>query len=381
MTFSGKYGGRECVAFSLVELLKEQVNAILYLVIEERTAEEDRAALLKILGEYDASVRLFYTSDVFSRKTLNELVKAVREDHIDIIHSHCNKSILYSILIKKIFKSSIRNTYTLHGLLLPPSLRSMAYYLVNYISLYLTDGLIACSREMSEKLSSMPGLKHVEIIQNSLLAPKVAQDGVVDKATAKHTIASQYGISPGALMIGKVCRLEPQKNVPLYLSAIKRIKDHFGEKGTVVFFLAGDGALRTELEAMAKDLGIEDTLIFAGFVANMKEFYSAMDIIALTSNWEGTPMCLLEAMRHGLPIVTSYVGGIPDMIRPGIEGLVFEDGDESECVKHLISLITDNNLREQLGQNAQLRMDTDLSPHKWAARHTAHYQRLLGVDA
>ena len=177
-------------------------------------------------------------------------------------------------------------------------------------------------------------------------------------------------------MIGKVCRLEPQKNVPLYLSVIRRIKDHFGGQSPVVFFLAGDGALRTELEEMSRDLGIEDTVVFAGFVANMKEFYAAMDIIALASDWEGTPMCLLEAMRHGLPIVTSYVGGIPDMIRPGIEGLVFEKGDESECVKHLIALITDNSQRAQLGKNAQLRMETDLSPHKWASRHTAHYQRL-----
>lgn len=375
LTFSGKFGGRERVAFSLVELLKERVHATLYLVIEERTAQEDIDFLLKILKEYDAPTRIFYTADVFSRQTLNELSQAVRDDHADIIHAHCNKSILYALILQKLFRQKIRNTYTLHGLLLPPTLRNMVYQFVNHLSLYLADGVIACSREIEESLSRRAFLGHLETIQNSLLTPRFSHPRP-GTASAKNALACKYGIKADAIMIGKVCRIEPQKNVPLYLSIIRRIKDLYNGHSPAVFFIAGDGALRGEMEERARHLDILDCVIFSGFVPDMDEFYAAMDIIALTSDWEGTPMCLLEAMKHGLPIVASKVGGIPHMITDGNEGLLFEKGDEITSTRHLANLIADPVLRQELGANARRRMETDLSPEVWAARHISHYESL-----
>lgn len=376
LTFSGKFGGRERVAFSLVQLLKEQAEAILYLVIEERTAREDIDFLLHILKEYDAPARIFYTSAVFSRQTLGELAQAIREDQAEIIHAHCNKSILYALLLQKFFRQKIRTTYTLHGLHLPPTLRNAVYHLVNHLCLYLVDGVIACSSEIKDSLSSRAVPVRLETIQNSLLTPRFCLPAV-DPATAKQALAGRFCISAEAVMVGMVCRIVNEKNVPLYLSVIRRIKDHFTGHSPAIFFVAGDGALRDEMEAMARQLDILDTVVFTGFIANMDEFYAAMDIIALTSDIEGTPMCLLEAMKHGLPIVASNVGGIPHMITHGHEGLLFEKGDDILSTRHLAELIDNPALRRELGASARRRMETDLSPEAWAARHVAHYEKLL----
>lgn len=372
LTFSGKFGGRERVAFSLVELLRERVDAVLYVVVEDRASEDDRRSLKGALAEYGAPLRVFHTRRVFSRATLHQLAQAVEEDGVELIHSHCNKSIFYALLIRKLMGRKIANSYTLHGLILPPGPKSMAYSLLNVLSIYLSDGVVSCSRQNREKLAWLPGSGKIEVIQNSLGQPDRQLAGLNRQGVAK-----AHGIDGDRMIIGNISRISGEKNIPLYLRAIRHVKDHYQGRVPAAFLLVGDGELRGKMELLCRELEVEDLVVFTGFVSNMQEIYAAMDMVVLTSDREGTPMSLLEAMANGLPVVASRVGGVPDMIRDGVDGLLFERGDADGCARALLSLMADDALREKLGLSARQRVFDDFSPANWAARHIAHYERLL----
>ena len=151
----------------------------------------------------------------------------------------------------------------------------------------------------------------------------------------------------------------------------------------VQFLIAGDGELRDELRSLAHSLGQDGSVFFLGYLSEVDDFYRAIDILALTSDWEGTPMCILEGMSHGLPIVASAAGGVVEMITHEVNGLLFPAGDLSSLVANLAELIGNAAKRRSLGAAGRQHVLADFSSERWAQRHVELYRSLLaqGVDA
>jgi glycosyltransferase involved in cell wall biosynthesis len=126
---------------------------------------------------------------------------------------------------------------------------------------------------------------------------------------------------PEMPVIGIVGRLTAIKNHDLFLRVAARMKDE------AQFVIFGDGADRPRLERLAAELGLGDRLIFAGTLAPA-EIYSAVDVVALTSRNEGTPLALIEAMASGVPVISTAVGGVVDLL-----GQVEESGDRGYQVR------------------------------------------------
>jgi glycosyltransferase involved in cell wall biosynthesis len=119
-------------------------------------------------------------------------------------------------------------------------------------------------------------------------------------------------------LISIIGRLTPIKNHRMLLQAARNLRDR-RDGLSIRYLFVGDGELREELEATARDLGIEDQVIFAGWQKNMPPVYGASDMVALTSLNEGTPVALIEAMAAGVPVIATRVGGVPDLLG-GVEG-------------------------------------------------------------
>jgi len=117
--------------------------------------------------------------------------------------------------------------------------------------------------------------------------------------------------------------------------------------------IAGDGPLRTGLERIALNLGLDhDQLEFLGELSDVRPLYQKSDFLMLTSDWEGTPNVLLEAMACGLPVVATRVGGVPEII--GVDrGFVVDPGDEVGLTAAMIKMVEDINLRTALGSKGQ----------------------------
>jgi glycosyltransferase involved in cell wall biosynthesis len=120
----------------------------------------------------------------------------------------------------------------------------------------------------------------------------------------------------------------------------------------VRLYIVGDGCSRASLEAQAAALGMADRTVFAGWTADTPNWYAAADIVALTSDNEGTPLSLIEAAAAGRAVVATDVGGVADVVADGETGIVVPAGDEAALAAALIRLARDSELRDRLGAAA-----------------------------
>jgi len=149
-----------------------------------------------------------------------------------------------------------------------------------------------------------------------------------------------------------VGRLVEQKRMDRFIGMLARLRDQWHEpvKGLIV----GDGPLRSSLESQAQGLGLgQNELEFRGIVSGMSDVYQEADIFVLTSDWEGTPNVVLEAMASALPVVSTNVGGVSDLLTHKETGFIVEPKDEAQMLDHLLQLVKDPELRRSTGQNAR----------------------------
>ncbi len=138
-------------------------------------------------------------------------------------------------------------------------------------------------------------------------------------------LRARFGIPEDSVIVGIVGRMAPIKNYALALHAFHRFVCLGNTGARLVLF--GDGALRPALEAQARDLGIVNQVHFAGWELDRAKIYSDLNLTALTSLNEGTPVALIESLAAGIPVVATRVGGVPDVVVHGPDGELTESGD------------------------------------------------------
>ena len=170
--------------------------------------------------------------------------------------------------------------------------------------------------------------------------------------------------APGdEVLIGIVGRLTEIKNHAMFLRAAARVKDlnrSAADRRRMRFIIIGDGSLRRPLEEQARELGLADDVVFLGTREDPEFFYPALDVVALTSHNEGTPLTLIEAMANERPVVATNVGGVVDLLGATLaegdgytvceRGLSVASGDVEGFAEGLNRLVRDDGLRKELGE-------------------------------
>jgi glycosyltransferase involved in cell wall biosynthesis len=165
-----------------------------------------------------------------------------------------------------------------------------------------------------------------------------------DHASRRARFRQELGVDDETILVGIVGRLTEIKNHRMFLNSVARLKGQTGMR----FVVIGDGSLRETLEKQARSLGIESDVIFTGGRRDPEYFYPALDIVALTSLNEGTPLTLIEAMANARPVVATSVGGVVDLL--GDErGICVPSGDEEAFAAALTRLAADPQLQKDLG--------------------------------
>ncbi|HEU4795704.1 MAG TPA: glycosyltransferase [Pyrinomonadaceae bacterium] len=155
----------------------------------------------------------------------------------------------------------------------------------------------------------------------------------------------ELGVDDETVLVGIVGRLTEIKNHEFFLESVARVG-----LDNVRYVIIGDGSLRESLEAKARSLGVEKKVIFAGGRKDPEYFYPALDIVALTSRNEGTPLTLIEAMANARPVIATLVGGVVDLL--GNErGIGIRPYDVDAFAAGLGTLIKDKMLRDKLGRS------------------------------
>ncbi|HEV8587434.1 MAG TPA: glycosyltransferase [Pyrinomonadaceae bacterium] len=172
--------------------------------------------------------------------------------------------------------------------------------------------------------------------------------------------------SENEVLIGIVGRLTEVKNHQMFLRAAARLKELVASRPIqprVRFVIIGDGRLRSQLESQARELGLADDVLFLGTRNDPENFYPALDIVALTSLNEGTPLTLIEAMANARPVVATAVGGVVDLLGEPFSkadgyaicqrGISVAREDVDEFARGLLRLIDDKELRAHLAEEGR----------------------------
>ena len=189
----------------------------------------------------------------------------------------------------------------------------------------------------------------VEMIPNGIDTHQFVPPGKAQRQAAR----ARLGLPEKCFIIGGMGRLVAQKNFSLFLQVASLITQrHPG----VLFVIAGTGRLERELRQEADVLGLAEAVLFLGHVADRAGFYHAMDVLLMPSDFEGTPMTLLEAMASALPVVASAVDGIAEVCTDHEDALLVPHGHQAAFVEALELLIEDAELQSDLGRSARRRI-------------------------
>jgi glycosyltransferase involved in cell wall biosynthesis len=168
--------------------------------------------------------------------------------------------------------------------------------------------------------------------------------------TDKQDAREALGISTDAIVIGGVGRLIEQKNFVRFLEVAAHI---LNKKPNVIFVIAGTGPQFDLLRERAVRLNISNYVRFLGHVSDRIVLYQALDVLLITSDFEGTPMVLLEAMASGVPVVSQSLDGIGEVCTNTLDAMLVAIGDESGLVTAINRLLADEKLAKGLSENAR----------------------------
>lgn len=313
---SSKFSGAENVVCQIITMMKENQN--LEMVYCSRNG-----TIKKALNDRNI------TFCPIERLSIKEVKRVIIEQKPDIIHAHdMRASFVSSLACGKIpLVSHIHNNaFDSRSI----SLKSIAYSLAAMKARHI----IWVSR------SSFEGYVFHEKFRkkSSVLYNIIDLDNLYERMYQDQKKYNYDIIFVGRLTYPK----NPQYLMNVLAELIKKKKD-------VKIAIVGSGDLDDEIKALANTLGIANNVDFLGFQPNPLKILKDSKVMIMTSRWEGTPMCVLEAMGLGVPVVSTAVDGIKDLIINDVNG--FLTNDLEEMVNKLLNIIEDNNLRAKLSFN------------------------------
>lgn len=300
-------------------------------------------------------------SDVKALRALHAHLKTHR---YDIIHCHSSNAGVLGRFANTFQSRSTPVVYTPHYIAfaagLPIPQRRAARWLEK-ILVPQTDYFIAVSKHEYSVLQRARLLKNnnASVIHNG-----------VDAASFLHP--SSFNLHPSPLVVGCFGRLTPQKNQQILIRALPRIAREFPD---VRLRLFGDGEDENTLRALAAKLKVESLIEWRGDVREVQAEYSACDIIAQPSRWEGCSYALLEAAAAGRAIVASNVGGNPEVI--GEAGVLLPAFEAQLWAQNIIDLARDKDRVKILGKAAKERVASQFRLETMVEKTIAVYERVL----
>jgi glycosyltransferase involved in cell wall biosynthesis len=146
-----------------------------------------------------------------------------------------------------------------------------------------------------------------------------------------------------------VARLEPPKNQPLLLKAFLNGP---AADSRAKLLIVGSGGWKTKLESRIKCNGMQEKVRLLGHRSDIPEILGAIDIFVLPSSWEGNPLCIMEAMAAGKPVIASRVGGIPDLVENEKSGLLVPPNNRDALTKAMNEMLKNKYMRQMMGKHA-----------------------------
>ncbi len=281
------------------------------------------------------------------------LLRLIFRERPDVVHTHTAKAGTLGRLAATVYNwtrgqgTRALIVHTFHGHVFEGYFSPFVNRLVR-----LTERTLA---RLTDVIITISPRQQQDIVTRFAIAPAVKTvvvplgldlDQLLEMREGAADLRAAIGGSPNDIIVGYAGRLVPVKDLPTLIRAFARAHAVVPELRLV---LAGDGPERAKAEALARELVVTERLHFLGWVDDLPRFYATLDIFALSSLNEGTPVAAIEAMAAGRPVVSTAVGGVPDVVEHDTTGLLVASRDIDAFSAALIDLAHDQSRRSAMG--------------------------------
>ena len=344
--------------------------------------EENEANSLHILKEYDVEPLLIHElkrepnlkSD---RLALKKIKTIIQEFKPDIVHTHASKA--GALGRKAAFSCNVPVVvHTFHGHIFHSYFGKIKTSIFKNIERYLakkSTGIIAISNLQKKELCETHKIttaKKIEVIPLGFDLKKF-QDHYSENRIA---VRKEYDLNDDTLALCIIGRLAPVKDHFFFLDVIEELSSQTDRK--IKIFIVGDGELREEINSrvdLLKNKGVD--IIMTSWIFDIAKFNAGMDIMCLTSKNEGTPVSLIEAQASNLPVISTDVGGVSDIVSQNETGFIISRKGKGEFVEKLKTLVENDDLRNKMKTKGWDHVHLKFSYTRLASDMEEYYKKLL----
>lgn len=306
-----------------------------------------------------------------------KLYKLMRREKVQIVHCNSSKAGILGRLAAKLAKIPVV-IFTAHGLVINEPmhwLKRQIFTFCEKIAGRFSDAIITVS-EYDKQTAIKYKITHpkkIIIIHNGL---DIKEFFSAIKISAEEK-KKELELEKEDRIVGIVANFYPVKGLKFFIQAARYVSSTLSR---VKFVIVGDGKEREMLQALVRQLNLEEKVLFLGYREDVPEILQIFDVFVLSSLKEGFPFTILEAMITGLPIVATRVGGIPEVIQHTKSGLLVPPGDSQELAKNIISLLKDKSRAEKIALGAKKRILSNFVLDSMLKQTEELYQELLAKN-
>jgi len=299
------------------------------------------------------------------------LSRLIRQEKVDAVHAHQYTPFFYS-MTARLFGSRVPVLFTEHGRFLPdhPRRKRMIF---NRCFLRRKDRCVGVGNAVRQALIQNEGIpeSRVGVIYNGIdMSPYQNGPPGADRALVR----AELGLNDNDFVVAQVARLDYLKD---HFTAIRAIERVARECDRVRLLLVGDGPERATIEAEIQKRGVSSHVRLVGIRSDVSRVLAASDAFLLTSISEGIPLTIIEAMCAGLPVVSTRVGGIPEIVEDEVTALLADAGDDEGLAHRLLRLAAAAQLREEMGQRGRVHAISHFSENRMHSEYAALYCEML----
>ncbi|HEX5130933.1 MAG TPA: glycosyltransferase [Candidatus Krumholzibacteria bacterium] len=283
----------------------------------------------------------------FDALAFRSVERVIRRERSELIYTFTHPNTVLFSYLARLRGLVSRVVVSYHATGNPTDGRQVPRYLLPLVRRF--DALLALAEEHKRYLAEVEGLPRdkIRVIYNGVDATRFHPAHGDERARMRRDL----GLAADALVIMAVASLKELKRLDLLLRAAAPLVRRDDAHARVV--LVGKGDARPALEALAAELGIAERTCFTGVRDDVEDVLRAADLVVLSSRTEAFPNVVLEAMATGLPVVTTDVGSVREMVEPGASAIVVAPGDEAALGAAIQRLAADGALRERMGRRGR----------------------------
>ena len=361
---SGFYGAERWVLALSKNLDQERFQSELVVTIEGNAQEPE---IVKYFEANCGAVLQLPMKHKFDFSVVNNLAEYIKNNDIDIIHTHGYKSDILGVLAAR--KAGIKAIITPHGFSTQIDFKLRAFIWLGCQSFRFADRVVPLSSQLMKDMKKY-GVKDDKLIY--------VQNGVdlseIEMQRLKGENALRASAPENEIRIGFIGQMIARKQIEHILDVFEIIASR---DKNVKLYLLGDGDKRLELEAYAKNLKVCNQIEFLGFRDDRIEWLHSFDLFVMSSVLEGIPRCLMEAMAMGIPVSAYDISGVDQLIKHKETGYLAPLNDKDKLAQCWQTLLEDKAEAARISDNALAFVNEHYSAYRMAKEYEVIFDELL----